>query len=182
MRVGFDVDGCGRDIHAKLVQVYKREMKIPHWCDPPEKWYEYEISKYFSIGKGIYDFWFKAHAEEIYTTALPFSDIDEIKKLHDAGHEIVVLTDQPNPATEEYTLAWVRKYLPYVKEIHFTPNKGKVSCDIYLDDAPHHIENIKNKGGLVVVRNHKWNENVKADRKVRVDSLSEFASMIREMK
>ena len=178
MRVGFDIDGCGRDIHAKLIQVYKREMKIPHWCDPPEKWFEYEISKHFDIGKGIYDFWFHTHAEEIYKYSLAYPDIFEIRNLSELGHDIIVLTDQPNPATERYTLWWIQEHIPY-DEIHFTPDKGKVPCDIYLDDAPYHIENIKSHGGEVVIRNHRWNQDVHSIH--RVDNLSEFATIVREI-
>lgn len=182
MRIGIDIDGCVRDIHAKLVQVYNREMKEPYWCDPPEKWGQYEVSPHFSIGKGIYDFWFRAHAEEIYTKSLPYPDLSEIKKLASEGDKIIILTDQPNDKTEAYTLEWINNYIPYAWEKHFTSDKGQVRCDIYLDDAPHHIENIVRQGGLAIVRNHKWNENVKAGRRVRVDSLTEFTSMIREMR
>jgi hypothetical protein len=186
MRIGIDIDGCVRDIHDKLIKVYKREMGVGrgnnggHWCDPPEKWYEYEISKHFSIGKGIYDFWFKTHVEEIYTKALSYPNLYEIKKLHEEGDDIIILTDQPNQATTIYTLEWILKHISYAKEIHFTPDKGKVKCDIYLDDAPHHIKNIVSHGGDIVIMDHKWNENIYAG-KHAVD-LQVFARIIRELR
>jgi hypothetical protein len=186
MRIGLDIDGCVRDIHSKLVQVYRRELDEEfHWCDNPEKWAVYEISNYFSLGKGVYDFWFKTHAKEIYTKSLPFPDLYEIEALYDEGDDIIVLTDQPNQETTIYTLEWVLKHIPYAIEIHFTPNKGSVGCDVYFDDAPHHIKNIVSCGGKVVIRGHRWNEEIALNphnHYGRVDRLSDFAAIVRGLR
>jgi 5'(3')-deoxyribonucleotidase len=174
MRIGIDIDGCVRDIHSKLIQVYKREMGKDHWCDEQEKWKKYEISPHFSIGDGIYDFWFYTHAEEIYTKSLPFSDVSQISSLITFGHDIIILTDQPNPKTREYTLQWINEYLPY-NEIHFTDKKHLISCDIYLDDSPYHLREFKNRMLDYVIMNRSWNQNIGGD---RVKDLTEFKEMI----
>jgi len=179
MRIAIDIDGCVRDIHSKLIQVYKREMDMSeHWCDPPEKWFEYEISKHFSIGDGIYDFWFRSHAEEIYLHALPFPGTDLIADLFSYGHDLIVLTDQPNPATARYTLEWIYEYLP-AKEIHFTSNKHLVNCDIYLDDAPHHLKDFKKHGLDYVIMSRRWNIDAPGiNGATRISNLYDFKELI----
>lgn len=179
MRIGIDIDGCVRDIHTKLIQVYKREMDMKvEWCDPPEKWFEYEISKHFSIGKEIYNFWFKSHAEEIYTKALPFPGTDLIVDLLSYGHDLIPITDQPNPATTRYTVEWIQEWLP-VDEIHITPKKHLVECDIYLDDAPHHLKNFAEHGLDYVVMTRRWNIDAPGiNGATRINNLYDFKELI----
>lgn len=181
MRVGVDIDGCKRNIYEKLIQVYKREFDCSgyeHWVHPVEKWSSYNVSDRFSIGGEIYNFWFHAHAEEIYTHALPYPGIERIRDLAIKGHDIIVITDQPNPATTKYTLEWIYEYLP-AKEIHITPNKHLVQCDIYLDDAPHHLKNFKDHGLNYVVMTRPWNINEPdLSDAVRVKDLYEFEELI----
>jgi 5'(3')-deoxyribonucleotidase len=178
MRIGIDIDGCVRDIHAKLVQVYKREMGKDHWCDPPEKWYEYEISKHFSIGDGIWDFWFHAHVEEIYTKALSFPGTNLFSSLVSHGHQIIVLTDQPNPATARYTVEWIYEHLP-AKEVHFTSKKYLVPCDIYLDDAPHHLKDFADHDLNYVIMTRRWNIDVPGiNGAARINNLYDFKELI----
>lgn len=174
MRIGLDIDGCVRDIHSKLIQVYKREMGKDHWCDEQEKWHEYDISKNFSIGDGIWDFWFKTHAEEIYTKSLPFPDVAEIKILVDLGHEIIILTDQPNQKTMEYTLQWINNHLSY-SEIHFIRKKHLVPCAVYLDDNPVFIEGFRSHLLDFIIMDHPWNQGMKGD---RVKNLIEFKERV----
>ena len=174
MRIGVDLDGVVRDLHKKLVQVYRREMGGDHWCDDPEKWYQYNISLFFSIDDGIYNFFFNTHAEEIYTKALPFPDIGKIKELHESGHDIIILTDQPNAKTGEYTLQWVNNHIPY-NEIHFTNKKHLVPCGIYLDDAPCYIKDFKSHLLDFVIMNRRWNQNIDG---YRVNNLTEFKEYV----
>ena len=181
MRVGVDIDGCERDIYTKLVQVYKREFDCSgdeYWVDPIEKWNSYNISDRFSIGDEIYPFWFNAHAEEIYKHALPYSGVGLFRSLAISGYDIIALTDQPNPATTRYTVEWIHEYLP-VKEIHITPNKHLVECDIYLDDAPHHLKNFKDHDLNYVIMTRPWNINEPdLNGAVRVKNLFEFEELI----
>jgi len=181
MRIGIDIDGCVRDNYEKLIQVYKREIDCStdeHWADPVEKWNSYNISNRFSIGDGIYDFWFRAHAEEIYKHSLPYPGIQGIVNLASFGHDLIVITDQPNPATTRYTVEWIYDYLP-AKEIHITPNKHLVQCDIYMDDAPHHLKDFKDHDLNYVIMSRPWNVNEEdLNGAVRVDDLYAFEKLI----
>jgi hypothetical protein len=176
IRVGLDIDGCVRDPYTKLIEVYRREFNGAHWCNPVEEWDEYNIKKQFSIGDDIYKFWFHDHVEEIYTESLPYSDYYIISSLIARGCDVVILTDQPNKQTIEFTAQWINKYLGY-SEIHFTPDKHLVPCDIYLDDAPHHIMKMVDSGKNIYVQNRPWNAHF-GDAVRRVDSLTGFSEEV----
>lgn len=54
-------------------------------------------------------------------------------------HEIVVVTTKPDWAYAE-TFAWLADNDLPVDEVHITPEKWWVDCDVYLDDGPHNLE------------------------------------------
>lgn len=180
MRIGIDIDGCIRDVHDKLIQVYKRELDQDfHWIDPVEKWRVYNLDNNSSLGVDLYPFWFQTHAEEIYTKSLPFPGYKNINNLHEVyGHDLIVITDQPNWKTAEYTVKWINEYLN-VQEIHFTSNKYLITCDLYLDDAPHNIKDFMATGLDYVIMTRPWNEDdPDLNHAVRVKNLNEFNEFI----
>jgi uncharacterized HAD superfamily protein len=147
------------------------------WCDSIDHWLEYEISMYFSIGKQIYDFWFVAHAEEIYTKSLPFEHVKEdIMMLRQAGHEINIISSQPNVLTKIYTLKWLEDYNIEYDSISFTDNKISIDCDVYIDDAPQSINQFNSSGKKIVICDRPWNSICSGTD--RVWSFGEFARNI----
>lgn len=182
MDIGIDVDGVLRDIHSKLVQVYDREMGKKDWSTPVDKWYQYDVAPFFSIGDQIYDFWFNSHAEEIYLHSLPFPDVvSTLKMLKILGHKIHIITSQPNQKTTEYTLRWLYDFNIPFDGIHITPDKHLVDCGVYIDDAPNFIDQIHGHGsGSIVVRKHGWNREYHALFDC-VDSMTEFGEHVRSL-
>ena len=67
MKFGIDVDGVIRDVHEEIVKVYK-QVYPDHSVTPVKDWYQWDISIFFPIGKGLYKFFSKDHIE-IYSNA-----------------------------------------------------------------------------------------------------------------
>ena len=57
-----------------------------------------------------------------------------------AGHEIVILSSKPWWSIHD-TLIWLGENKIPSKEIHFIEDKWNINCDVYIDDAPHQLEN-----------------------------------------
>ena len=68
---------------------------------------------------------------------------DAIPALHRLAenHEIVILTTKPAFAVAD-TEAWLADNDVPFHELHITEEKWKIACDVYLDDAPHQIEEL----------------------------------------
>ena len=68
------------------------------------------------------------------------------------GHEIVIISSKPWWSIHD-TPMWLGENKVPSKEIHFTEDKWKVSCDVYIDDAPHQLENfVKNVPDKLILR------------------------------
>ena len=49
----------------------------------------------------------------------------------------------PDRLGDRHTLEWLSEHGVIAREIHFLADKAAVSCDIYLDDAPHQLEALR---------------------------------------
>jgi len=60
------------------------------------------------------------------------------------GHEVIIISSKPWWSMND-TLIWLGENKIPTKEIHFTEEKWKVDCDVYIDDAPHQLKNFTKK-------------------------------------
>lgn len=67
--------------------------------------------------------------------------IETLNSLDDSGHEIVIVSTKPDWAVHE-TLHWLAERAIPTREIHFSFRKYEVDCDVYLDDAPHVLQEL----------------------------------------
>ena len=94
------------------------------------------------------------------------------------GHDIVVLTAKPDWAVHD-TLQWIADHRIPTREIHFTDDKHRVSCDVYLDDAPDQVHKLAARRGpdAIVCRFVRpWNQPVDGARDVR--DWGEFRALV----
>lgn len=89
------------------------------------------------------EFWRWLSSSGIYSRLDPVEGaISAIHEMHNAGHDIVFITSRPVEAKFE-TKVWLRHHLPpgVAYDLHVTRDKTSVRrCDVYLEDAPHHLE------------------------------------------
>ena len=144
MRIGVDLDGVVADFTQGWTSQYKKdfgkeiqEKDITEWgLSQPLTHFEEEI-----------DFWNWAknfNGYSIFRNLKTYKNAVEVLiELSMAGHEIVILSSKPWWAIHD-TLIWLGENKIPSKEIHFIEDKWNVNCDVYIDDAPHQLENFVN--------------------------------------
>jgi hypothetical protein len=67
------------------------------------------------------------------------------------------------------------------REVHFVWQKSNVPCDVYLEDAPHHLEELvtARPEALVCRMVQPWNDEVPGT--VAVRSWAEFAAIVDDL-
>lgn len=123
----------------------------------------------------------------------PIKKAVEIVKELSKRHKIVIVTSRTRKVEKE-TRAWVKKYLPMIKEIFFTredyheaskPKADicKTACaDVLIDDNLRHVAGCDKEGVRAILLNRPWNKK-KEDEKLirRVNSWSEIPKIIEEI-
>ena len=153
MRIGVDLDGVVADFTDGWTSQYKKdfckeisENDITEWgLAKPLTHFEEEI-----------DFWNWAKdidGSSIFRNLKTYDDaIEVLINLSLMGHEIVIISSKPWWSIHD-TLMWLGENKIPSKEIHFTEDKWKVSCDVYIDDAPHQLESfVKNVPDKLILR------------------------------
>ena len=141
MRIGVDLDGVVADFTHGWTSQYKKdfgkeilEKDITEWgLSKPLTHFEEEI-----------DFWNWAkdfNGSSIFRNLRTYENAVEVLiELSMAGHEIVILSSKPWWSIHD-TLIWLGENKVPSKEIHFIEDKWNINCDVYIDDAPHQLEN-----------------------------------------
>ena len=153
MRIGVDLDGVVADFTDGWTSQYEKdfgkkisENDITEWgLSKPLTHFEEEI-----------DFWNWAKdidGSSIFRNLNTYNNaIEVLIDLSLKGHEIVIISSKPWWSIHD-TLMWLGENKIPSKEIHFTEDKWKVNCDVYIDDAPHQLESfVKNVPDKLILR------------------------------
>ena len=153
MRIGVDLDGVVADFTDGWTSQYEKdfgkkisENDITEWgLSKPLTHFEEEI-----------DFWNWAKdidGSSIFRNLKTYNNaIEVLIDLSLKGHEIVIISSKPWWSIHD-TLMWLGENKIPSKEIHFTEDKWKVNCDVYIDDAPHQLESfVKNVPDKLILR------------------------------
>jgi len=178
MEIGIDVDGVLRKLFERLREVYL-EYYPTHKVAHIEEWGDYNIAKYFPIGKKIYPFWFKWHADEIYLKAATYNGaIEFMRDLKQNGEFVIIVSQQPNKHIEFLTNKWLIDInkIPH-DSIIFTNDKTSFRGSFILDDYTKNLEKILNAGTAIpVCMDRPWNKDWKG---LRVYNYNDFLDIIR---
>jgi 5'(3')-deoxyribonucleotidase len=152
MRLGIDLDGVVADFSTGWISRYNTEFGAELRSEQVESWNAMaELTHFDTMGA----FWRWAEGEDhasIFRHLETYPDAVETLARLDREHEIVILTAKPNWAVHD-TFAWIADHRIPTREVHITNAKWRVPCDVYLDDAPHQIEDIhRNRPESVMCR------------------------------
>ena len=183
MRLGIDLDGVVADFNKGWIDRYNVDFESDLTPEAVTMWDGMERLTHFP-DMGAFWGWAKDFGDgslfrhlEAYPDAVP-----TLNRLA-ADHKIVIITTKPDWAVLD-TLAWVAEHKLPTREVHVvdwkTP-KWQVPCDVYLDDAPHQIEEIAaNRPESVMYRFVRpWNEPVVGARDVH--DWAEFEARVAEI-
>ena len=87
---------------------------------------------------------------------------EEIRRLHDQGHEIWILSDRA-PDVKESIEKWLEdNEIPYERLIMLASNKAAYPIDTLIDDDPRQLEMVGRLGGETALFERPWNEKQRA--------------------
>ncbi len=92
-------------------------------------------------------------------------------------HRLVIVSSKFEWAIPD-SLAWLADHAVPAREVHFLWDKSLAGCDIYLDDAPHHLRDLTaTRPEAIICRMvHPWNEPLPGV--VDIHSWSEFEALV----
>lgn len=137
MRLGIDMDGVMCDFNAGWMRLHADEFGSDLRPEMVTGWNGLHALAGFADMTAFWE-WAKASGERasIFRHLEPFPGaLATMTALAEEGHEIVVLTAKPDWAIPD-TLSWLGEHGVPTHEIHVRYDKHAIDCDLYLDDAP----------------------------------------------
>jgi len=179
MRLGIDMDGVICDFNAGWMKLHQHELGSELHPEMVVTWDNlHELGGFADMSA----FWRWARGSDerpsIFRHLEPFPDaLETLRRLHAAGHEIVIVTAKPRWAVPD-TLRWLADHEVPTSEIHIRYRKHTVACDAYLDDSPVVLpELVEHRPDTLVCRMVRpWNTPV--DGAVDVRDWAEFAAAV----
>ena len=153
MRIVIDTDGVIRDFHPALIKRYK-ECYPTHKVLPITNW---NMSKFFPIGKDIHDFYCKTNPDIFYIASPTKGAINFLKQLKKDGHYIILATSQRCLDTQILTMGWYKKHEIPHDDIVFTKDKSTINADILIDDSPEQLTMALYTPMIVLPFTQAWN-------------------------
>ena len=127
------------------------------------------------------DFWAWAQGDgrDSSATALPFPGAIEAIRRIARQHRVVIVSSKFDWAIPD-SLAWLADARVPAREVHFLWDKTLAGCDVYLDDAPHQLEELITAlpDATVCRMVHAWNRPL--DGALDVNDWAEFRARVDE--
>lgn len=179
MRLGIDLDGVVADFNAGWIRLHRDEFGSDLRPEMVTTWGGiHELGGFADMRA----FWRWARGNDdrpsIFRHLDPYPDaIETLHRLDRIGHEIVIVTTKPRWARVD-TLRWLADHDLPTAEVHMTDTKYVIDCDVYLDDAPHVLDElVRHRSDRTVCRFVRpWNDPV--DGAVDVASWQEFLEVV----
>ncbi len=168
--LGVDLDGVCGDYEAALRASVARRRGVPPETLPPQA----STGHFTEWGMSAEDFR-EAHRvavveDGIFRTMEPYPGVAEVLwRLSDAGVWIRVITHRLlfnglHESSAADTAVWLDQHdIPY-RDLCFIGDKAMVGADVYLDDSPHNIDNLRAAGRTAVVFDQLYNRHLDGPR------------------
>lgn len=181
MRLGIDLDGVVADFNAGWMQIHADEFGTQLDAGMVDTWDGLHRLGGFDDMRAFWS-WAspKEHRRSIFRHLEPYPHaLDSLRLLRRRGHRIVIVTTKPNWAHTD-TFRWLADHEVPSTEVHLSDRKYEVDCDIYLDDAPHVLDElVEHRGTALICRFVRpWNRPVAGT--VDISSWAEFVDLVTE--
>lgn len=187
LTIGVDLDGVCGNYYDALRRYVADKVGVPAdqvediYPDPKtysmDEWpdFEHNFVKYHTdaVNDGLFE-----NMEAIEGAS------ESLWKLNEQGHHLRVITSRfvshgQNAKAISSTAFWLDKHsIPY-RDIMFVKNKADVYADVYIDDSPENIHNLKAKhpDSLVIIFDTGYNKDLEGS---RATNWSEVVALIEE--
>lgn len=85
---------------------------------------------------------------------------ESMARVHDMGHKVIVVTHRWQGApgrAEANTHSWLKPYMAYIDEIHFSGDKTSVPTDMFVEDNKGNYDALVEAGVDAYLINRPWN-------------------------
>jgi len=154
IRVGVDLDGVVADFTGGWIRLYNAQFGASL---APEQVTTWDAPEQLTHFRAMTDFWRWARTaggrgRSLFADLEPYPDaVAGLRKLLDVAH-VTIITTKPTWAIPD-TLRWLSRLDLPLREIHITSDKSAVECDVYLEDSPLQLRNLRrHRPGAIVCR------------------------------
>ncbi len=176
IRVGIDMDGVLADFNTGWMSRYNADFGASLDASMVQQWDGLYRLTHFGSMHEFWD-WAQGDGRSTFRDAPPLPGAIESIKRIGQRHRVCIVSSKFDWAIPD-SLAWLADHDVPAREVHFLWDKTLAGGDIYLDDAPHQLEELV--AGLpdaVVCRMvHPWNDPIEGV--VDVHSWAEFEAIV----
>ena len=167
--LGLDLDGVCVDYVSSLRRVVADRRGVPAETLPfPQHW----DFRDWGFVSGDFIRYHRAAVEEerVFLRSAPIAGaVDAVRRLHSSGVKIHIVTHRQGEGVDkdlvaQDTTTWLAlNDLPHDR-LHFVSNKSTIPADVYLEDAPHAIQQLRDSDRQVFVFDQPYNSEVAGPR------------------
>lgn len=180
MRIIVDQDEVLAHWVARVIEWYNRDHGSSHTRD--------DIKEYFAMEKVL-----GANGKDYIKHAISipslYHDLEEVdgahdgmKRLHDAGHELIIATALPPDGAIGYhgKIEWMRRVMPWFDLKNFVAIQRKylLQGDVLIDDAPHNVESWVATGREAILFDAPWNQHLDNSKYLRAKDWKEVVRIV----